>query len=285
MPASITPAHNADDAISLAASLIHTAHRAGKAALRYYNENIEVEYKADQSPVTAADKAAEDIILADLRALAPDVPVIAEEQAAAGVLPSTGRRFFLVDPLDGTKEFIKRNGEFTVNIALVVDELPRMGVIYAPALGDLYFTLSETEAFAAFLDAAAPAEAARLDALKRKPMHAREPRPGCLAAVASRSHGNEATEAFLARHGITQTASSGSSLKFCKVAAGEADVYPRFGPTNEWDTAAGHAILRAAGGEVCTEDGAPLRYGKSERRYGNPSFIAWGRWRGEDVGR
>jgi 3'(2'), 5'-bisphosphate nucleotidase len=268
---------DANTPISLTAALIQTAHKAGKAIMWRYNENIEVAYKADNSPVTAADRAAEDIILKDLHMLAPDVPVIAEEQAAAGVLPLAGARFFLVDPLDGTKEFIKRNGEFTVNIALVENELPRLGVIYAPALGRLCFTLSETEAFAASLDPAADPGEAALDALELKTLHTREPHPGRLAAVTSRSHGDEATAAFLARCNITQNVSSGSSLKFCKVAGGEADVYPRFGPTNEWDTAAGHAILRAAGGEVYTTDGQPLRYGKRRRRYVNPGFIAWGR--------
>lgn len=259
----------------LAIALIDTAHRAGKATLLYYDENIEVEYKADNSPVTAADRAAEDIILADLARLAPGLPVIAEEQAAAGILPLTERLFFVVDPLDGTKEFIKRNGEFTVNIALVEDGVPRLGVIYAPALGRLYFTLSETEAFAAHLDAAA--DPVSLDALELRLLKTREPRPGHLVAVASRSHGSRATEEFLARHGIAQTTNSGSSLKFCMVAAGEADVYPRFGPTNEWDTGAGHAILRAAGGEVLNDKGEPLRYGKRESRYVNPGFAAWGR--------
>ncbi len=139
----------------MAIALIDTAHRAGKAALRYYNENIEVAYKADNSPVTAADRRPKTSSWPIWRGWRPDLPVIAEEQAAAGILPLTERRFFVVDPLDGTKEFIKRNGEFTVNIALVEDGVPRLGVIYAPALGLLYFTLSETEAFAAHLDAAA----------------------------------------------------------------------------------------------------------------------------------
>jgi 3'(2'), 5'-bisphosphate nucleotidase len=259
----------------LAEVLVDTARRAGDAILRRYDGNVEVEYKADNSPVTAADRAAEDIILADLARQAPDLPVIAEEKAAAGDLPVGGGRFFLVDPLDGTKEFIKRNGEFTVNIALVEDGTPRFGVIYAPALGRLFFTISETEAVETRL--AASDKTPRLNTLPLKPLRVREPGPERLVAVASRSHINEATEAFLARHKIVETRSSGSSLKFCLVAAGEADVYPRLSPTNEWDTAAGHAILRAAGGTVLTAEGGPLLYGKFANKYVNPGFVAWGK--------
>ena len=230
--------------------------------------------KDDASPVTDADEAAEKIILADLARLAPNVPVIAEEAVAAGKVPRIGHQLFLVDPLDGTKEFIRGTGEFTVNIALVADGVPRLGVIYAPALGDIYLTLGPERAVKARV---APGEIAPLSEAAPEEMHTRAPVPGQLVAAASRSHMNETTRAFLDSRGITETRSAGSSLKFCTLAAGLADVYPRLGPTMEWDTAAGDAILRAAGGAVLAEDDAPLRYGKADTGYLNPGFIAWGR--------
>jgi 3'(2'),5'-bisphosphate nucleotidase len=216
--------------------------------------------------VTAADQAAEAIILAHLASAAPGVPVVAEEQAAAGGAPVVAGRFFLVDPLDGTKEFVAGRDEFTVNIALVEHGVPVLGVVGAPALGRLF--AGDVARRVAFELRAA---AASLEPL-RLPLKVRATPPGGPVAVASRSHGSDATEAWLAAAGVAGRVSIGSSLKFCLLAAGEADVYPRFGPTMEWDTAAGHAVVLAAGGVVREPDGRPLRYGKPGFR--NPSFIA-----------
>ncbi len=264
----------ADEFYRLASALFETVQRAGKAILEIYAGGLDVRSKDDASPVTDADEAGEKIILADLARVAPDVPVIAEEAVAAGNVPRIGHLFFLVDPLDGTKEFVRGTGEFTVNIALVADGVPRLGVIYAPALGDIYLTLRPHRAVKARVP---PSEIAPLSEAAPVEMHTRAPMAGQLIAAASRSHMNEQTRAFLDSRGITETCSAGSSLKFCTLAAGLADVYPRLGPTMEWDTAAGDAILRAAGGVVLSEDGAPLRYGKTDSGYLNPGFIAWGR--------
>ncbi len=218
--------------------------------------------KDDRSPVTAADEAAERVIVAGLGVIAPEVPVIAEEAVAAGAGPSAvGARFWLVDPLDGTKEFLERNGEFTVNIALIADGVPTLGVVLAPALGVAYFT-DGTRAFVA--RAGEPPS----------PIRARRAPASPVAAV-SRSHLDAATLGFLAEAGITERRAAGSALKFGLVAAAEADVYPRFGRTMEWDTAAGHAVLRAAGGSVRDLAGAELGYGKPG--FANPPFVARGR--------
>jgi 3'(2'), 5'-bisphosphate nucleotidase len=199
-----------------------------------------------------------------LRHHAPDIPIIAEEEAAAHGLPAAAPPlFWLVDPLDGTKEFISRNGEFTVNIALVDKGEPVLGVVQVPAEDVLY-------------SAAGPGTAARRrGAGPAEPIAARRPPPGGLVVVQSRSHArNEALDAFLADKPVAERRVCGSSVKFCRLAAGEADLYPRMGPTMEWDTAAGHAVLAAAGGSVATLDGAPFRYGKPGFR--NPGFLARG---------
>ncbi len=236
----------------------------------YDGKNPGVAQKADGSPVTEADKAAEAVILKGLQQLAPDVPIIAEEEAAAGRVPETGNRFFLVDPLDGTKEFINRNGEFTVNIALVEDGVPVTGVVYAPALGTIY-SGSDGQAFQAGVADGAMGP--------KTPIKVREPH-GPLIAVGSRSHGSEATTQWLERFAVSRFVSRGSSLKFCLVAAGEADIYPRLGRTMEWDTAAGDAVLRAAGGIVTTPDGAPFLYNKRGQAhdvdFANGHFVAFG---------
>jgi len=259
---------------ALAAALTETAQRAGQAIREVYAGGADVRRKADASPVTDADEAAEAIILNDLAGIAPDLPVVAEEAVAAGNVPERGDLFFLVDPLDGTKEFVSGTGEFTVNIALVRGGVPRFGLILVPALGDLYVTLSEDRAIKARVgtDALKP-----LDALAHEPLRTRAPTPGQLVALASRSHMNAQTRRFLETHGVSDTMQAGSSLKFCRIAEGLADVYPRLGPTCEWDTAAGDAILRAAGGVVLSEHGGPLAYGKADDGYRNPGFIAWGR--------
>jgi 3'(2'), 5'-bisphosphate nucleotidase len=245
---------------------------AGKAILEVYNAGPNVSLKADSSPVTEADERAEAIILAGLKAAFPDIPVVAEEAAAAGNIPDvSGRKFFLVDPLDGTKEFINKRDDFTVNIALIENGVPTAGIVYAPARHVAYTGIDS--------------RAEKLTIADDFTIAARE-RIGCrkvaeeLTAVASRSHNSPETEAFLSERGITSTKSVGSSLKFCMVAEGAADVYPRFGRTMEWDTAAGDAVLRAAGGMTLDLDEREFRYGKtrqaSDSDFANGHFVAWG---------
>ncbi|QIB35188.1 3'(2'),5'-bisphosphate nucleotidase CysQ [Ancylobacter pratisalsi] len=255
---------------SLLAEIVQLAVRAGHVVMDVYATDFSAATKADSSPVTEADERAEAIILAGLRRLVPDVPVIAEEECAAGRMPATGSTFFLVDPLDGTKEFLARNGEFTVNIALIEKSAPVMGVVYAPALGVLYAG-GPAGAFKARVVGDALADVERIDVRSASPS---------LKAVGSRSHGSQETMAWLARFSDVSFVSAGSSLKFCLLAEGAADIYPRFGRTMEWDTAAGDAVLRAAGGLVTTCDGHPLTYNKREQAddapFANPHFLAFG---------
>ena len=226
--------------------------------------------KADRSMVCDADERAEAIILAGLARRLPRVPVVAEEAASRGEKPRCGRAFILVDPVDGTREFLHRNGEFTINIALILDGVPRAGAVYAPAIGRLW--MAGEHAYTIHVEPGAPLPPLAY----RRTIHVRgNPRDG-LIALASRSHGDARTEDFLSRLPIVERRSAGSSIKFCILAEGEADVYPRFGDTMEWDTAAGDAILRAAGGAVVDECGVALLYGKAERQYRNGPFVAWG---------
>lgn len=242
------------------------AIEAGRAILQIYGGDIlAATIKDDGSPVTAADAAAEVIILKGLRDLTPDIPVIAEEAHSAGCCPTSGGdRFWLVDPLDGTREFLNRSGEFTVNIALVEHGRSVLGVVHAPALGR---TFCGRVGGGAMLD----------DSDQPTRTITARPRPAAGAVVvASRRHGDaDRLRAFLADMPVAEEKCVGSSLKFCLIAAGEADIYPRFGRTMEWDTAAGHAVLNAAGGSVEMEDGAPLCYGKPG--FENTDFIAFGR--------
>jgi 3'(2'), 5'-bisphosphate nucleotidase len=248
--------------ILLLPQLVALADRAGAVLLEHYARGVAVERKADSSPVTAADQEAEALIEAGLREIAAGIPMIGEEAVAAGRVPEIDEGpFWLVDPLDGTKEFLTRNGEFTVNIALVERGRPTLGIVGAPARGIAWW--------GALGQGAVRREAGEARAIQVR----RRPASG-IVAVASRSHRDAETDRWLAEHGISETVSAGSSLKFCLVAEGTADVYPRFGPTMEWDTAAGHAVLLAAGGKVSTVDGAPLTYGKPGLR--NPAFIAEG---------
>ena len=225
--------------------------------------------KADTSPVTEADTRAERVILDGLARCAPGIAVAAEESVAAGHVPDVGgRSFFLVDPLDGTREFIGRNGEFTVNIALVEGGTPTVGVIHLPALGETYWTAGDGTAWRVRGGGAAERIACR--------------RPGRrLVAIASRSHRSAETDAYLRRLRVAETASAGSSLKFCRIAEGAADLYPRLGRTMEWDIAAGHAIVAAAGGSVEALDGRRLAYGKPG--FENPHFVARGLPSGENT--
>ncbi len=254
----------------LLAALRLIAERAGKVILGYYVEGgeIEVRRKEDASPVTEADEAAEAFILEALEKLTPEIPAVSEEAASAGHLPDvTGDRFWLVDPLDGTKEFISRNGEFTVNIALIQEGVPVAGVVHAPAMAMTWAgARNDGTALATFAETDKP----DMDIRTRE-----IPAEGAVV-VASRRHGSgDELEGFLAGYTVADRVSAGSSVKFCLVAAGRADLYPRFGRTMEWDTAAGHAVLRAAGGEVRTTEGQPLTYGKPG--FENPHFIAYGK--------
>jgi 3'(2'), 5'-bisphosphate nucleotidase len=245
------------------------AREAGEAILEVVRRGFEVEAKRDSSPVTEADRAAELIILAALARAAPGVPVIAEEEVAAGRIPAHDDCYFLVDPLDGTKEFVRGGSDYTVNIGLIENGTPRLGVVFAPASGRLH---GGCVGAGAWLD----------EGQGRRPIRTRERGEG-IAAVASKSHLNQATVDYLAAAvGACDFISIGSSLKFCIVAEGEADIYPRLAPTSEWDTAAGHAVLLAAGGIVDGIDGSALRYGKPA--FLNRAFVATAGWRAPPVG-
>ena len=254
-----------------AAALAEIAHEAGGLILKHYAAGAEARAKADASPVTQADEEAEALILDRLRKLAPDVPIVAEEEVAAGRVPEVGNRFFLVDPLDGTKEFLKRNGEFTVNIALVENRRPVGGIVLAPAMARMFVGDGPHGAF----ELAAP-EGIPLNPLQAEPIRARRAPLQGLVVVASRTHRDTKTDEYLAAYRVADLVAAGSSLKFCLVATGEADLYPRHGRTMEWDTAAGQAVLEASGGSVRTLEGAPLLYGKTRDGFANPYFVARG---------
>lgn len=253
--------------ISIEPGLVECVHRialdAGKTILEVYGSDFAVESKDDRSPVTEADRRAEAIILDRLRReVSSGYPIIAEEEVDAGRIPDVRNTpFWLVDPLDGTKQFVSRQGEFTVNVALIVDGEPVLGVVHAPAIGQTYWG-SPLGAFAA------------TDGNETTPIRCRPMPTTGVIAVASRSHRNAETDAFLSKYDIGETISSGSSIKFCLVASGRADLYPRTGRTMEWDTAAGHAVVRFAGGSVTDMSGAPLTYGKPG--FDNPHFVVRG---------
>lgn len=249
----------------LAAALRRLAQLAADAILDVYQTPFEARSKQDRSPVTDADEAAERIIVAGLKALTPDIPIVAEEATARGETPErVGTRFWLVDPLDGTREFVKRNGEFTVNIALIENGEARLGVVLCPVGGLSYL--------------GSPAGAWRYqgnDDFTGARIQARRAPPDGADAMVSRSHPEAAAEAWLSSQKIRSRLEAGSSLKFCRIAEGLADVYPRMARIREWDTAAGQAVLEAAGGSVRDLQGSRLLYGKPD--YRNPEFIARGR--------
>ena len=252
--------------------LVDLAISAGATILAIYADTIDVSRKGDGSPVTEADTRAEAIILKGLAEIAPDIPVVAEESVAAGRVPAPSARFFLVDPLDGTREFISRNGEFTVNIGLIDNGAPVAGVVYAPALGEIFWGCGGEGAWrAGVVDGICGA--AQLVSVRSQP-------DAGLTVLASRSHMSPETSAFIETLNVADMVSAGSSLKFCRVAEGAADLYPRFGRTMEWDTAAADAVLRAAGGMVVTTEGLPLSYGKRDQaedsNFANPYFVAAG---------
>jgi 3'(2'), 5'-bisphosphate nucleotidase len=254
--------------------LTNAAAKAGAAIMAHYAGPLEIEVKDDDSPVTKADRDAEAILLEALHALAPSIPVVSEETAADRTAP-LGPLFFLVDPLDGTKEFIKKRTDFTVNVALIEEGRPRFGLVYAPARSLLAVTTADGVAFEAEL--APDTAGADLAGLPKTRLHARAGDDAGLTALVSLSHLDPETEKFLEGLNIAERTGAGSSVKFLEVARGKADVYPRFGPTMEWDTAAGQAVLEAAGGHVVDAKGARLLYGKTSEGLRNPSFIAWGR--------
>ena len=232
----------------------------------YSSDDFDVKVKSDDSPVTVADEAADALISAGLRAAFPDVPLVTEEQAESHTVK--GATFLIVDPLDGTKEFINRRGDFTVNIAYVEDGVPVRGVVYAPARDRMFYTTalghSVEEAGPFAMDAPG----------KTTPIRLGKPDNDALMVVASKSHRDQATDDYIAKYSVRDMTSAGSSLKFCLVATGEADLYPRLGRTMEWDTAAGHAVLNGAGGRVVRfDDRTPLAYGKTG--FANPFFIAY----------
>jgi len=256
-------AHSTMSFDSLLAPLARIAREAGREILCVYATEFDVRHKADRSLVTDADLRAERSIVAGLRLLTPEIPIVSEEAATEAGSPVVGARFWLVDPLDGTREFVRRNGEFTVNIALIEERRAIVGLIFAPALDKLY---AGAAGFGAYVETAA----------QRRPIACRQPSPVGLAVVTSRSHQDPtAWRALLGTRAVASRSTAGSSLKFGLVAAGEADVYPRTGRTWEWDTAAGHAIVSAAGGRVSDAEGAELRYGKPG--FVNPAFVAYGR--------
>ena len=234
---------------------------AGLEILSIYDTDFAVQFKSDNSPVTEADLRADNLIQEGLRACAPEIAVISEESFSQQRALIADEPFFLVDPLDGTRGFIQRNGEFTVNIALIEHNKPVLGVIYLPVRGTIYW--ADETAYRVCLGESMPTS-----------IQCRQPPPEGLISISSRNHPDERTRGYLEQFRIATTIVSGSSLKLCRIAEGSADLYPRFGRTMEWDTAAGHAILNAAGGTVCTLDTNTLNYGKPG--FSNPDFVAKG---------
>lgn len=247
---------------SLSTALVDIAERAGREILTVYGSGFDVRSKRDSTPVTEADERSEALILEALSVLAPEFPVVAEESVAEGRIPDIENTpFFLVDPLDGTREFVSRNGEFTVNIALVEPSAPIIGAIHVPALGESYWCDGEGAAWR------------RRGARDPERIQCRAPDNG-LVVVASRSHRDAKTDEFLKSYSVREQIAAGSSIKFCRIAEGAADLYPRLGRTMEWDVAAGHAIVDAAGGSVTTLDDAPFTYAKPD--FANPFFVVRG---------
>ena len=253
---------NPDSLLPGLPSLCQLARDAGAAIMRIYDAPGLVQQKADTSPLTLADLASHHILVRGLKALAPEIPVVSEEEEASHAHRQPTGRFWLIDPLDGTKEFIAHNGEFTVNIALVENGFPLLGVVYAPALDALYWS---EPGRGAFREQTGATQALRV---------ATDMAGRALRVVASKSHLDDATRAFINALGPHELVQAGSSLKFCRVAEGSADVYPRLGPTCEWDTAAAQAVVEAAGGTVKKLDGARLDYGKPDKL--NPHFVVRG---------
>ena len=255
------PGTSSDDYPRLTAAALRLALEAGRTIMAFYRDGTTVETKADRSPVTEADRAADRLIVAGLRAADPDIAVISEESTSAGAVPADGR-FWLVDPLDGTREFVARTGEFTVNIALIEDGRPVLGVLHVPARHETY--VADGQGGAVHIVGGGASHP-----IRARPVPDQGP-----AVIASRSHCDSETDAYIAGLSPARTESAGSALKFGLLARGAADIYPRFGRTMEWDTAAGQAILTAAGGHVRDLNGRALSYGKAG--FVNPAFVASG---------
>ena len=252
------------DSPELLLHICDLARTAGGEILEIYNSDFEVEDKADGSPLTAADRAAHESIVTGLKALTPSIPVLSEESKDIDYAErSSWQRYWLVDPLDGTREFVKRNGEFTVNIALVENGSPVLGVVYVPVTGVIYYASRGVGAFKQLADQAP------------QPIRVKLFSGGTARVVASRSHAGEAVQKFIDAVGDVEIVSMGSSLKLCLVAEGAADVYPRLGPTSEWDTAAAHCIVEEAGGQLTMTDMQPLEYNTKESLL-NPHFFVFG---------
>jgi 3'(2'), 5'-bisphosphate nucleotidase len=249
---------------------------AARVIMRFYGGDLGISLKADASPATVADREAEALLVERLSLSVPGIPMVAEEAVSSGRVPAIGERFILIDPLDGTKEFIQGRTDFTVNIALVEAGAPVLGVIAAPARNELFGGVAGAGAWRSSLEEPA----------QRRNIGVRQANVEALVVVASVSHSSDATQDFIERFRVQGHVGAGSSIKFCQVASGEADLYPRLGRTMEWDTAAGDAILRAAGGRVETLDGKPLTYGKRNQAddsdFANPFFVAassdWTSW-------
>lgn len=264
-----------DHADDLTLALLPAVLDAARAEMRHFTAGVEVTSKPDASPVTAADHEAEAILLAALARHEPQTPVIAEERAAAGQLPPPEGRYFLVDALDGTRYFIRGKPEFSINIAIADRGKPVYGLIYVPPSGMLYVTRADGGAYGGVVAPSAVVPGA-LDELGLKRLATRVPDRAHLMAYTSRNSAGASGD-FLRQLEVHESRSMGSSEKFCLIAAGQGDVYARLGPTYEWDTAAGQAILEAAGGCVTLLDGRPLTYGKAADAYLNPGFVAWGK--------
>jgi 3'(2'), 5'-bisphosphate nucleotidase len=265
----LNPSPRALDYAAIAEVFAELAVAAGAEIMRFYQNDVQVRSKADRSPVCDADLAGEAIILAGLAARLPDLPVISEEAAANGAKSTAADAFILVDPVDGTREFLAGKGEFTVNIGLVIHGEPKVGAVYAPALEQMWMTGDEPVSFPVAPGAKLPPRE------YRHRIHTRHADADGLIALTSWSHTDPRTSTFLAKLPVKERRMIGSSLKFCAIADGSADIYPRYGATMEWDTAAGDAVLRAAGGIVLGRDGQPLRYGKTSTKFMNGSFVAW----------
>ena len=270
------------DGDALIRALLPAVRAAARLEMMHFARGVVSEKKADKTPVTVADREAEAVLVEALSAIAPGIPVIAEEAAAAGASWARSERFFLVDALDGTRQFVKGEPQFSINVALVVDGRPKWGLILVPPSERLFMTRSDGHAYETRL--ALSEDEVSLDRLEMRRCASRRPDPGALVAFNSQTAGG-ATERLLKSLNVVEARPFGSSMKFCMIAAGEGDLYARLGSTCEWDTAAGQAILEAAGGSVTTLDGEPLTYGHLERGYLNPHFVAWGReplWRRDD---
>ncbi len=261
--------------LELARAVLPAVIAAGAAELRHFESGVRVETKDDNTPVTAADREAEDIITAALSQSHAHYPVIGEEAASLGRLPQVDHSFFLVDALDGTRDFVAGRTEFTVNVAFIENHRPVFGAVYQPVPGRLFVTVGAERALETRIAANSPAPAFN-DGDAWQPVRTRPAEPDHLTVAVSRSHHVRDLDERIRRNGIKQRLQAGSSLKFCLLARGEADVYPRLTPISQWDTAAGHAILQAAGGAVLTLDNAEIVYGPTEDDFAMAPFVAWG---------